>query len=131
MKMNAVKRGDVYYASLDTVLGSEQGGTRPVLILSNDIGNFYSSTVICAAITSSRTKHNIPTHVKVRNDRNLSKDSIVLLEQIRTIDKTRLKRKITVLNKKRMYQIDRAVQRSLGFSFKLNGDDYEKRRNRK
>ena len=86
-----VKRGDIYYADLSPVVGSEQGGIRPVLIVQNDVGNRYSPTVIAAAITSQREKANLPTHIKVNADScGLAKDSIVLLEQVRTIDKQRL-----------------------------------------
>ncbi|MBQ1183339.1 MAG: type II toxin-antitoxin system PemK/MazF family toxin, partial [Clostridia bacterium] len=94
-----VKRGDIYYADLSPVIGSEQGGIRPVLIVQNDVGNKFSPTVIAAAITSQRDKTNLPTHIKVDADGcGLSKDSIVLLEQIRTIDKQRLKEKMGSLD---------------------------------
>ena len=87
-----VKRGDIYYADLSPVIGSEQGGMRPVLIVQNDVGNKYSPTVIAAAITSQKDKSNLPTHIKLETDNcGLSKESIVLLEQIRTIDKNRAK----------------------------------------
>ena len=90
-----IKRGDIYYADLSPVVGSEQGGLRPVLIVQNDVGNKYSPTVIAAAITSQQTKNNLPTHIKINaSGCGLAKDSIVLLEQIRTIDKQRLKEKI-------------------------------------
>ena len=90
-----VKRGDIYYADLSPVVGSEQGGVRPVLIVQNDVGNRYSPTVIAAAITSQRDKSKLPTHIEIDSQTcGLSKDSIVLLEQIRTIDKKRLKEKI-------------------------------------
>ena len=91
---NAVKRGDIYYADLSPVVGSEQGGVRPVLIVQNDTGNRHSPTVIAAAITSQRDKTNLPTHIALHAERTgLQKDSIVLLEQVRTIDKHRFKRK--------------------------------------
>ena len=87
-----IRRGDIYYADLNPVIGSEQGGTRPVLIISNDIGNKYSPTVIIAAITSRvRTKAKLPTHTAIKDFEGLSKDSVILLEQIRTIDKKRLR----------------------------------------
>ena len=95
-----IKRGDIYYAELNPVIGSEQGGTRPVLIISNDIGNRHSPTVIVAAITSRvHTKAKLPTHTAVSNYEGLDKDSVILLEQIRTIDKQRLKQYHILLNK--------------------------------
>ena len=110
-----VKRGDIYYADLSPVIGSEQGGLRPVLIVQNDIGNKYSPTVIAAAITSQRDKTNLPTHIKVDADGcGLSKDSIVLLEQIRTIDKQRLKEKMGSLDISSMNAIDKALSVSFG-----------------
>ena len=90
-----VKRGDIYYADLSPVVGSEQGGTRPVLIVQNDVGNKYSPTVIAAAITSKKLKAKLPTHISVNADEcGLSKDSVVLLDQIRTLDKQRLKERM-------------------------------------
>ena len=90
-----VKRGDIYYADLSPVVGSEQGGIRPVLIVQNDVGNKYSPTVIAAAITSQKDKSKLPTHIALHSqDCGLSKDSVVLLEQVRTIDKKRLKEKM-------------------------------------
>ncbi len=110
-----VKRGDIYYADLSPVVGSEQGGVRPVLIVQNDIGNKYSPTVIAAAITSQKEKSNLPTHIKVTaDDCGLAKDSIVLLEQIRTIDKKRLKEKMGTLDTGAMNMIDRALSVSFG-----------------
>ena len=94
-----VKRGDIYYADLSPVVGSEQGGVRPVLIVQNDVGNKYSPTVIAAAITSQRDKTNLPTHIEVdAGNCGLAKDSIVLLEQVRTIDKRRLREKMGTLD---------------------------------
>ena len=90
-----IKRGEIYYADLSPVVGSEQGGIRPVLIIQNDVGNRYSPTVIAAAITSQRDKTKLPTHISVEaTDCGLAKDSIILLEQVRTIDKKRLKEKM-------------------------------------
>ena len=90
-----IKRGEIYYADLSPVIGSEQGGVRPVLIVQNDVGNRYSPTVIAAAITSQKEKNNLPTHIRVdANGCGLAKDSIVLLEQVRTIDKQRLKERM-------------------------------------
>lgn len=110
-----VKRGDIYYADLSPVVGSEQGGVRPVLIIQNDIGNKYSPTVIAAAITSQHDKSNLPTHIKLEaQGSGLSKDSIVLLEQVRTIDKQRLKEKMGSLDSGSMSKINRAISVSFG-----------------
>ncbi len=110
-----VKRGEIYYADLSPVVGSEQGGVRPVLIVQNDIGNRYSPTVIAAAITSQKEKANLPTHIKVTAEGcGLSKDSIVLLEQIRTIDKQRLKERMGSLDEISMDMIDKAISVSFG-----------------
>ena len=115
-----IKRGDIYYADLSPVVGSEQGGIRPVLIIQNDVGNRYSPTVIAAAITSQREKSNLPTHIKVEaSDCGLAKDSIVLLEQVRTIDKKRLKDKMGALNNDAMGQVDRALSVSFGLETNL------------
>ena len=113
--MKEIKRGGIYYATLDPVIGSEQGGTRPVLILQNDTGNKFSPTVIIAAITG-RQKKNLPTHVTV-NIPSLPKDSIVLLEQIRTVDKQRLCKYVTSLTNDQMTKVDQAVDISLGMTF--------------
>lgn len=111
-----VKRGEVYYADLSPVVGSEQGGIRPVLIVQNDIGNRYSPTVIAAAITSSQTKSRLPTHIDIPGQTaGLDKDSVVLLEQIRTIDKRRLKDKIGELDESEMQRINEGLLISLGF----------------
>lgn len=110
-----VKRGDIYYADLSPVVGSEQGGVRPVLIVQNDVGNRYSPTVIAAAITSQREKTRLPTHIELHSeDCGLSRDSVVLLEQIRTIDKRRLKERMGRLDNSSMNQIDRALSISFG-----------------
>jgi mRNA interferase MazF len=110
-----VLRGDVFYANLNPVIGSEQGGVRPVLILQNDVGNKYSPTTIVAAITSRIKKAKLPTHVELNSSQSaLEKDSVILLEQIRTIDKRRLKEKIAHLDEEVMLQIDQALQISLG-----------------
>ncbi len=110
-----VRRGDIYYADLSPVVGSEQGGVRPVLIVQNDIGNRHSPTVIAAAITSQKDKAKLPTHIPVSADScGLTKDSIVLLEQIRTIDKRRLKDKMGTLDTGSMTQINNALQISFG-----------------
>ncbi|MCW2276698.1 type II toxin-antitoxin system PemK/MazF family toxin [Heliophilum fasciatum] len=110
-----IRRGEVYYAELNPVVGSEQGGTRPVLIVQNDIGNQYSPTTIVAAITSQISKAKLPTHVEVPARRSgLDRDSVVLLEQIRTIDKTRLREKIGVLDEEMMHKVAQALEISLG-----------------
>ncbi|MGI6643958.1 MAG: type II toxin-antitoxin system PemK/MazF family toxin [Bacillota bacterium] len=108
-------RGDIYFADLSPVVGSEQGGFRPVLIIQNDIGNRYSPTVIISAITSRITKAHLPTHVELPGHvSGLDKDSVVLLEQIRTIDKRRLKRRIARLDDEIMAKIDEALAISCG-----------------
>ena len=110
----SVKRGEIYYADLSPVVGSEQGGIRPVLIVQNDVGNKHSPTVIAAAITSQRDKTRMPTHIAVQADKcGLAKDSIVLLEQIRTIDKKRLKDKVCHLDHQILLKIDKALEISL------------------
>lgn len=110
-----IKRGEIYYADLSPVIGSEQGGVRPVLIVQNDVGNKFSPTVIAAAITSQRYKTNLPTHIKVdAQGCGLSKDSIVLLEQVRTIDKRRLKERMGNLDEPDMERVNRALSVSLG-----------------
>jgi len=110
-----VKRGDIYYADLSPVVGSEQGGVRPVLIVQNDMGNRFSPTVIAVAITSQRDKSRLPTHISVRShDCGLARDSVVLLEQIRTIDKKRLKERMGKLDDQSMTQVNRALSISFG-----------------
>lgn len=110
-----IKRGDIYYADLSPVIGSEQGGIRPVLIVQNDIGNKYSPTVIAAAITSQQGKTELPTHIEVNGDScGLAKDSVVLLEQVRTIDKRRLKEKMGALPNSDMNKINNAISISMG-----------------
>ena len=111
----SVKRGEIYYADLSPVVGSEQGGVRPVLIVQNDVGNRHSPTVIAAAITSQRDKSRLPTHIEVQADKcGLAKDSVVLLEQIRTIDKRRLKDKMGELDLNSMNKVDTALSISFG-----------------
>ena len=110
-----VKRGDIYYADLSPVVGSEQGGVRPVLIIQNDVGNKYSPTVIATAITSQINKAKMPTHIELdANEYGLSKDSVVLAEQIRTIDKKRLKEKIGHLDDSLMDKVNEALEISFG-----------------
>ncbi|MBE7099637.1 MULTISPECIES: type II toxin-antitoxin system endoribonuclease NdoA [Bacillus cereus group] len=110
-----VKRGDVYFADLSPVVGSEQGGVRPVLVIQNDIGNRFSPTVIVAAITAQIQKAKLPTHVEIDAKKyGFERDSVILLEQIRTIDKQRLTDKITHLDEVMMVRVDEALQISLG-----------------
>ena len=114
MEMN-IKRGDIYYADLSPVIGSEQGGLRPVLIVQNDVGNKYSPTVIAAAITSKMGKAKLPTHIDIFGGQvGLAKDSVVLLEQIRTIDKKRLKEKMGHLDDVTMKGVNDAIGVSFG-----------------
>ena len=111
----SVKRGDIYYADLSPVVGSEQGGLRPVLIIQNDIGNRYSPTVIAAAITSRMSKTKLPTHIDIYAERaGLAKDSVILLEQIRTLDKRRLKEKMGHLDEGLMDRVNTAIAVSFG-----------------
>ena len=110
-----IRRGDIYYADLSPVVGSEQGGVRPVLIVQNDVGNRFSPTVIAAAITSQRAKANLPTHIMLHSeDTGLAKDSVVLLEQVRTIDKHRLKERMGRIDRNSMEQVDQALSISFG-----------------
>lgn len=108
-----VKRGNLYYADLSPVIGSEQGGTRPVVVIQNDVGNKYSPTIIISAITSQINKTKLPTHVEVEQGFGLPKNSVVLLEQIRTIDKKRLREKIGKFDEDTMRKIDDALKISL------------------
>ncbi|MFZ5631947.1 MAG: type II toxin-antitoxin system PemK/MazF family toxin [Bacillota bacterium] len=110
-----IRRGDIFFADLSPVVGSEQGGTRPVLILQNDIGNQYSPTTIVAAITSQISKAKLPTHVEMMaGEGGLERDSVILLEQIRTIDKSRLMEKVASLNEDMMGKVNQAIEISLG-----------------
>jgi mRNA interferase MazF len=110
-----VKRGDIYYANLSPVVGSEQGGHRPVLVIQNDVGNKYSPTIIVAAITSQISKAKLPTHIEISSKQfGLEKDSVILLEQMRTIDKRRLKEKVTHLSEEVMGRVDEGIRVSLG-----------------
>ena len=116
--MMVVKRGDVFYADLSPVKGSEQGGVRPVLIIQNDVGNRYSPTVICAAITSQINKAKLPTHIEISSKScNIEKDSVILLEQVRTIDKERLEEKICRMDSELMKKVDKALLISFGLNF--------------
>lgn len=110
-----IRRGDIYYADLSPVVGSEQGGLRPVLIIQNDVGNRYSPTVIAAAITSRMGKTRLPTHIDIYADRaGLARDSVILLEQIRTLDKRRLRERIGHLDEEMMDRVNSAIAVSFG-----------------
>lgn len=112
-----IKRGEIYFAQLNPVIGSEQGGIRPVLVVQNDIGNQYSPTTIILAITSQINKAKLPTHIEIKaQDYGLERDSVILSEQIRTIDKTRLKQRIAVLTEETMHKVDQALAVSIGLS---------------
>ena len=112
-----IKRGDIYYADLSPVVGSEQGGVRPVLIVQNDVGNRYSPTVIAAAITSRMSKTKLPTHIDIyASEVGLAKDSVILLEQIRTLDKRRLREKMGHLDNAVMERVNTAISVSFGLS---------------
>ncbi len=112
-----IKRGELYYADLSPVVGSEQGGVRPVLVVQNDVGNKYSPTVIAAAVTSKINKAKLPTHIELPSTSyGLQRDSVILLEQIRTLDKRRLKERIGELNEVMMSKVDKAILISLGFT---------------
>lgn len=110
-----IKRGDIYYADLSPVVGSEQGGIRPVLIVQNNVGNKFSPTVIAAAITSQQSKANLPTHIPLNADTSgLARNSVVLLEQVRTIDKKRLKEKMGSIDERSMNAVNNAISISFG-----------------
>ena len=110
-----IKRGDIYYADLSPVVGSEQGGLRPVLIVQNDVGNRYSPTVIAAAITSKMSKARLPTHIDIyAKEVGLAKDSVILLEQVRTLDKRRLREKMGHLEEDTMKRVNEAISVSFG-----------------
>ncbi|MBQ3492679.1 MAG: type II toxin-antitoxin system PemK/MazF family toxin [Clostridia bacterium] len=116
-----IKRGELYYADLSPVVGSEQGGVRPILIVQNDTGNKYSPTIIAAAVTSKINKAKLPTHIELNaNEFGLVKDSVILLEQIRTLDKRRLKERIGELSPITMKKVNTALLISLGFGDNLN-----------
>lgn len=112
-----IRRGDIFYADLSPVVGSEQGGVRPVLIIQNNVGNRYSPTIIAGAITSQLTKAKLPTHIEVRQGQfGLPKDSVILLEQLRTLDKRRLREKLGSLDRDTQRRVDKAILISLGFA---------------
>jgi mRNA interferase MazF len=114
-KFPEVRRGDVFYADLSGIKGSEQGGVRPALIIQNDVGNRFAPTIIVAPITSQLTKANIPTHVNMNGELyGMEKESVILLEQVRTIDKIRLREFVTHIGDEMMEQVDKAIMISLG-----------------
>ena len=113
-----IKRGDIFYADLRPVVGSEQGGIRPVLIIQNDVGNRHSPTVICAAITSKMNKAKLPTHIEIdASSYGIEKDSVILLEQLRTIDKRRLKDQVCHLDQAMLDRVNHALEISLELTF--------------
>lgn len=112
-----IRRGDIFYADLSPVIGSEQGGVRPVLIIQNNVGNKHSPTVICAAVTSRMNKAKLPTHIEISTrDYRIVKNSVILLEQIRTIDKKRLKEYVCHIDGNMMQKVDQAIRVSLELS---------------
>ena len=121
-----IKRGELYYADLSPVVGSEQGGVRPILIVQNDTGNKYSPTIIAAAVTSQLGKARLPTHIELNaNEFGLVKNSVILLEQIRTLDKRRLKERIGILSDSTMQKVNSALLISLGFDKISDFKSYE------
>lgn len=113
----AIRRGDLFYADLDPVVGSEQGGIRPVLVIQNDVGNYFSPTVVAAAITSGKAKNSLPTHILLENVPGLAPTSLLLLEQLRTIDRKRLRGYIGRISKEKMLEIDAALAISIGIGY--------------
>ena len=113
----AIRRGDLFYADLDPVVGSEQGGIRPVLVIQNDVGNHFSPTVVAAAITSRKAKNSLPTHILLENVPGLAPTSLLLLEQLRTIDRKRLRGYIGRISKEKMLEVDAALAISIGIGY--------------
>lgn len=113
----AIRRGDLFYADLNPVVGSEQGGIRPVLIIQNDVGNHFSPTVVAAAITSRKAKNSLPTHILLENVPGLAPTSLLLLEQLRTIDRKRLRGYIGGISKEKMLEVDAALAISIGIGY--------------
>ena len=113
----AIRRGDLFYADLDPVVGSEQGGIRPVLVIQNDVGNYFSPTVVAAAITSRKAKNSLPTHILLENVPGLAPTSLLLLEQLRTIDRKRLRGYIGRISKEKMLEVDAALAISIGIGY--------------
>ena len=113
----AIRRGDLFYADLNPVVGSEQGGIRPVLVIQNDVGNHFSPTVVAAAITSRKAKNSLPTHILLENVPGLAPSSLLLLEQLRTIDRKRLRGYIGRISKEKMLEVDAALAISIGIGY--------------
>lgn len=113
----AIRRGDLFYADLNPVVGSEQGGIRPVLVIQNDVGNHFSPTVVAAAITSRKAKNSLPTHILLENVPGLAPTSLLLLEQLRTIDRKRLRGYIERISKEKMLEVDAALAISIGIGY--------------
>lgn len=113
----AIRRGDLFYADLNPVVGSEQGGIRPVLVIQNDVGNHFSPTVVAAAITSRKAKNSLPTHILLENVPGLAPTSLLLLEQLRTIDRKRLRGYIGRISKEKMLDVDAALAISIGIGY--------------
>lgn len=113
----AIRRGDLFYADLNPVVGSEQGGIRPVLVIQNDVGNHFSPTVVAAAITSRKAKNSLPTHILLENVPGLAPTSLLLLEQLRTIDRKRLRGYIGRISKEKMLEVDVALAISIGIGY--------------
>ena len=113
----AIRRGDLFYADLNPVVGSEQGGIRPVLVIQNDVGNHFSPTVVAAAITSRKAKNSLPTHILLENVPGLAPTSLLLLEQLRTIDRKRLRGYIGRISKEKMLEVDAALAISMGIGY--------------
>ena len=113
----AIRRGDLFYADLNPVVGSEQGGIRPVLVIQNDVGNHFSPTVVAAAVTSRKAKNSLPTHILLENVPGLAPTSLLLLEQLRTIDRKRLRGYIGRISKEKMLEVDAALAISIGIGY--------------
>ena len=113
----AIRRGDLFYADLNPVVGSEQGGIRPILVIQNDVGNHFSPTVVAAAITSRKAKNSLPTHILLENVPGLAPTSLLLLEQLRTIDRKRLRGYIGRISKEKMLEVDAALAISIGIGY--------------
>ena len=119
----AIRRGDLFYADLNPVVGSEQGGIRPVLVIQNDVGNHFGPTVVAAAITSRKAKNSLPTHILLENVPGLAPTSLLLLEQLRTIDRKRLRGYIGRISKEKMLEVDAALAISIGIGYPKRKED--------
>lgn len=122
----AIRRGDLFYADLNPVVGSEQGGIRPVLVIQNDVGNHFSPTVVAAAITSRKAKNSLPTHILLENVPGLAPTSLLLLEQLRTIDRKRLRGYIGRISKEKMLEVDAALAISIGIGYPITSRNLNK-----